>query len=274
VIAYLHAAILGLVQGITEFLPVSSSGHLILIPKLFGWPDQGTAFDITMHVATLSAVAIYFRADIGAMLKSIFGRAINRDSQASRRLAMNLGIATIPAIIGGLLLGGFVETAGRNVVLVASLMIFVGLLFLLIERIAVLHKDLGKLTPTESLAIGIAQAAALLPGVSRSGATIITGMYNGLKRESATRFSFLLSIPAIILAAGYSALQLATGHETLAYPPLALLIGFVAALVSGLAAISFMMRFVKTYRLNAFAYYRIIFGIALLVLYFYGGFFH
>lgn len=267
--SYIHAAILGLVQGVTEFLPISSSGHLVVVPRLFGWEDQGVIFDIALHLATLLAVVIYFRTDIRSMVRGLLTKRPTRDSKLGRQLAIQIGLATIPILIAGLLLMNFINTSGRSVPVVAGLMIFVGLLFILIEKIAVPRKDLGKLVWSEALAVGIAQAAALLPGVSRSGATIVTGIYNGLKREAATRFSFLLAIPAILMAGGYSVIKLFTDTQPMTYSWAALGVGFAAAFLSGLAAISFMMYFMKRSRLTPFAYYRIVFGLGLLGLYFF-----
>jgi undecaprenyl-diphosphatase len=271
---YIQSVILGVVQGLTEFLPISSSGHLVVLPKLFGWQDQGVIFDIAMHVATLLAVLVYFRTDVAAIGKSLFSRAATREVRSAKTLALHIGIATVPVLLTGIILSSFIETTGRQIISVASLMIFVGIIFLVVEKFATPRKDLQKLTWYDSLSIGLAQAAALLPGVSRSGSTIIAGIYTGLKREAATRFSFLLAIPAIVLAGGYSVLKLLLERPELVYSPLAIVAGFGAAFVSGLIAIAFMMAFVKKHRLNIFAYYRILFGLALIAVYlFYGGIF-
>jgi undecaprenyl-diphosphatase len=270
--AYIHAGVLGLVQGLTEFLPISSSGHLVVIPKLLGWTDQGVGFDIVLHLATLTAVLIYFRKDLSAVLQGTFTKSYTREAKMGRKLGMELAIATIPVVLVGALLVGYLSDATRNTLVVAGLMIFVGIIYLLVEKISIPRKDLTKLTKLESISIGLAQAAALLPGVSRSGSTIVAGMYNGLKREAAARFSFLLAIPAIFLAGGYSALQVLTGKESFAYPVGVIAVGFIAAVISGLAAINFMMQFVKTHTLNGFAYYLIVFGLGLIgFYYFYGG---
>lgn len=259
-----QAAVLGVVQGLTEFLPISSDGHLIVVPRLLGWPDQGLAFDIAVHTATLAAVFIYFRADWKNIWTSLRTKAKTRDVLQSRRLLFLIAIATIPGALAGAILANFLEDTARSLVITACLMIFSGFMFLVVERISIAKKDLNKITWIEALSIGVAQAGAILPGVSRSGSTITAAIYHGLKREAAARFSFLMSAPIILIAAVYYGVKLIISPTPLGFDWTTLAVGFAAALISGLIAIKFMMVFLKKYKLNIFSYYLIALGIALL----------
>lgn len=262
----LQPAILGLVQGLTEFLPISSSGHLVIIRDIFQWPDQGPLFDAVLQLASVAALLVYFRIEVGLMIRSLNPKLTTHTVRQSRRLLGLLAISTIPVVVAGLLFPNLYENIARGLLPVAGMMIFVGLLFIVVERVTSDHRGLSKLTFFDALATGIAQMAALLPGVSRSGASIATGLYLGLKREDATRYAFLMGIPALALAGGYALLQLEFGKTAVEWSTLGL--GFAVAFLSSLAAISFMMRWFKHHKLFVFAGYRIVIGIGLIIWYF------
>lgn len=262
---YIETAILGVIQGLTEFIPISSSGHLILVREIFGFKDQGLAFDAVLHLATVLAILVYFRDDWKNIFTSLFQRKINRINTQSRRLFILILVTTIPAIGVALLFADTIENQFRTIIPVASLMILTGVMFIIVERIAQTKKDLSKLSFFDALSIGLAQALAILPGISRSGATIITGMYHGLKRETAARYSFLAATPIIILAGVYSLWQLGGVVERFTWDSLA--IGFVAAFLSGIGAIHLLLSFLKNNRLYIFSGYLIIVGTGLIVLY-------
>ncbi len=261
---FIQPAILGLVQGLTEFLPISSSGHLVIVRELFGWADQGALFDAVLHLATVIAILIYFRADWLGILASLNPKSTSHSVVQSRRLLWLLIISTVPVIAGGLLFPQLFTEDGRNLMIIAGLMIFAGLMFILVERIAHGRKNLSKLTFFDALSIGIAQLGAMLPGISRSGATIASGLYIGLKREEAARYAFLLGVPALILAGGYALLQIDLGNTAVNWTMLG--VGSGVSLISSFAAIAIMMRFLKHNKLYVFAGYLIVVGIALLVL--------
>jgi undecaprenyl-diphosphatase len=252
----LEAIILGLVQGLTEFIPVSSSGHLVLLHEAFGITENGLTFDVALHIGTLAALVIYFYQDIILLIKGILGK--NEYS----RLAWLIAAATVPAVISGMLLQDRAESAFRSVTLVAINLMAVALIMLAAEWFATRYKrkvQLEKVTPLQALAVGVAQAAAIVPGVSRSGSTITTGLFMGMDRVAATRFSFLLGIPitagAIVkVLSGEEAAQMANGEMHL------FVIGIVTALISGLFAIRFLLKFLAGHTLAAFAYYRLALG--------------
>lgn len=265
---YLQPLVLGLVQGLTEFLPVSSTGHLILVRELFGWEDQGLAFDVVMHLATLLAVVIYFWSDWKGMLASLLVKTPPknlRTHQGSRQLVRQLIIATIPAIVAGLALFNWLEAHTRNIIFVSITMVSVGLLFVLVEKVSSPKRDLTKATWRDALAMGLAQAVAVLPGVSRSGATIAAGIYMGLKRDEAARLSFLVGGIAIFLAGCFSAYKLLTSGSS-DFDWISLGVAFVAAFLSGWLAIKFMLMFLKNHGLIPFAIYRLIVGVALIII--------
>jgi undecaprenyl-diphosphatase len=265
---HIQAIILGLVEGLTEFLPISSSGHLVLVRELFGWEDQGLFFDMIVQFGTLFAIAVYFWPDWVAFYKSLFPgktKVITQAVRDTRRLLGFILIANIPILIGALGLMSFVESEVRQTVYVASVMIAIGVLFLVIDKIGVPRRSLNKLTIYDIVSVGLAQAAAVIPGVSRSGATISAGIYQGLKREEAARLSYLIGAPAILMAGVYSIYQfIKNPSPNLDW--LALGLAFIAAFVSGYLAIRFMLKYLQSHNLHSFAYYRIIVGTILLLI--------
>ena len=267
------SVILGLIQGLTEFIPISSSAHLIIVPWLFGWTDpvlRSLTFDVSLHLGTLLALIVFFAADwvrlIGAWFKSIFQFRIGADPD--RRLAWFILVACIPGAIAGVLLEGKIEALfhpegaplARNAMLaMAAIIALLAVLLLLADRLARHERPIGKMRWLDSVLIGLSQALAIFPGVSRSGSTITTGLALGLQREAAARFSFLLSAPIIAGAGAKSLLDLAqsvkagtvTGTELTLFP-----IGFVAAAVSGFFCIKYLLRFLQKHTAAVFVYYR------------------
>lgn len=256
-----EAIILGLVQGLTEFIPVSSSGHLVLFHQAMGITANGLTFDVALHFGTLMALLIYFHKDIVLLTKGFFGK------NEYTKLARLIALATIPAVVAGVLLEGSAESAFRSARLVAVNLMVVAVFMLAAEWFATRYKrktQLEKVTPKQALAVGAAQALAIVPGVSRSGATITTGLFAGLDRVAATRFSFLLGIPITAGAiakvmSGDNATQL-IGNESSIF-----IVGIITALLSGLFAIRFMLKYLAGHTLAVFAYYRIVLGALVLV---------
>lgn len=254
----IEAAISGVVQGLTEFLPVSSSGHLVLLSKLFGEGENTLLFDVALHAGTLLALLIYFHKDIVLLARALVVRS------AHTRVAWLLAAATIPAVISGVVLQSFAEDTFRSAVLVGCNLIFVGLLMFVAERVARQQtKKLETVSPKQALIMGVAQALAVIPGVSRSGSTITAGLFMGLDRVTATRFSFLLGVP-IIFGALIKVLS-DGGTEAFSNQMSIFIVGVFAAFVSGLLAIRFMLRYLAKHSLAVFAYYRIALGILVLL---------
>lgn len=265
---YIQAFVLGLVQGLTEFIPVSSTGHLVLVREVLGWPDQGLFFDMVIQFATLFAVVVYFWKDWSNFFISLLpakSNTVTRQVAQSRKLAIYILIANIPTIISALILLPIIGGEARSTIYISVMMVGVGLLFLVIEKIGRPSRDLSKMTIFDSIAIGLGQAASVIPGVSRSGATISTGIYQGFKREEAARFSFLVGAPAIFMAGVYSLIELfRVGPVGVDWGSLAL--AFVVAFVAGYLAIRFMLGYLKSHNLIPFAYYRIIVGSILIII--------
>lgn len=262
---FVQAIVLAIVQGLSEFLPISSSGHLILIPHFFGWSDQGLAFDVAVHVGTLLALLIYFRRQLGTMvvswLDSVFRRRHTRDS----RLAWQILVATVPVGLAGLLFADFIEANLRNPLFVAGTLTVFGLLMYAADRLGRGARDEFALSWPQALAIGCAQALALMPGTSRSGITMTAGRALGLTRSGAARFSFLLAVPGIGAAGAYEGLKLVTSPGPVEWGPM--VVGVVFAALSGIACIHFLIRFIERIGLLPFTVYRVLIA-ALIVLHF------
>ena len=268
----LQAIILGIVQGLTEFLPISSSGHLIIVPWLFNWhflldnPDLNKTFDVALHLGTFIAVLVYFWREVvrlvGAWVRSITRRSL---ADPEGRLAWLLLVSTIPAAFFGVAFESFIEDRLGKPWIIAVMMIVFALVMFVIDHLARLDRDLEALTWTDAILIGFAQALALCPGVSRSGITMMTGLALRLDRESAARYSFLLSIPVIGGAAAYKALEVArSGLPSGTATPF--LVGILSAAVSGMLAIWFVLAYLKRHNFNLFVIYRIVVGVAILIL--------
>lgn len=271
---FFESVILGIVQGLTEFIPVSSSGHLIILPKIFQWRDFGLAFDVALHLGSVVALIIYFWKDWVLILSQFYNHIVKHKQYEMMESGGMYGkqfipilVACVPAAIVGLLWDDIIEEKLRNPYLVIIPMALVGLVMLLGEKIGKRSRPLDKMTYKDYIIIGLSQAMALFPGVSRSGATITAGLFLNLKREAAARFSFLLSMPVIV---GAGALQLFKGFIKEGIPPSDLpmfVVGFVVAGISGYVAIRFLMGFVQKRSVAAFAFYRFAFALFVLLAY-------
>jgi undecaprenyl-diphosphatase len=257
----LAAALLGAVQGLTEFLPVSSSAHLILARAFFGWTADtdaplGLPFEVACHLGTLAAVIVYFRADLAALVRAIPAAFSQAPGVHGRRLWL-IAAGTVPIlIVGGLIWSDRIEHATRTPLVAAVALLVGAVLLLAIERAGERTKGEEALTMPGALLIGVAQSAALIPGVSRSGATIAAGMALGLRRDAAARFTFLMSIPAILAAAGKQGLELRhavfTSEDAMLFA-----IGISTSAVVGYLTVKYFVRFLGRHRLDVFAWYRV-----------------
>ena len=262
----LEAIVLGIVQGLTEFLPISSSAHLRIVPAFAGWEDPGAAFTAVTQLGTIAAVLLYFRRDLirigRAWGASIFQPDRRRDPDA--RLGWIIVLGTIPIGILGLVFKDQIESGARSLYLIGTTLIVLGLVLLLAERVGTRDRGVESIGLRDGLVIGVAQAAALVPGVSRSGATITAGLFLGLEREAAARFSFLLSVPAIVLSGLFELGSIGSGEHDVGAGPL--VVATILAFVVGYASIAFLLRFLATHSTVVFVAYRIVLGVAVLAL--------
>jgi undecaprenyl-diphosphatase len=259
----IQALVMGLVQGLTEFLPISSSGHLVLVPWLFGWKDpfiDSVAFTVVLHMGTLLALLVYFWRDWLTLIPAGLAAIRDRSFQGNqdRKMAFLLVVATIPAVLVGPIFESKFEDLVREPARIA-LMLCVGAAILwLADRWGARKREMDSLTFRESLGIGIAQVVALVPGISRSGISISAGLFVGLNREAAARFSFLMATPVIGGAGVWEARKFFT-HEAGPSPEMnVIVIGFVAAAISGILAVHFMLEFLRRQPLTAFVVYRVV----------------
>ncbi len=264
----LQVVILALIQGIAEFLPISSSAHLIIAPWLLGWHDPGLTFDVALHVGTLVAVVAYFFRSWVQIILHGFGVQYGNDEMLRQnpRLLWLLVIGTIPGGVAGFLLEKQAESTFRSPFLIGAMMILIGVVMWMAERMGSRQRNLGAVTVADSLTIGTAQALALIPGVSRSGITITAGLFRNLDRVAAARFSFLLATP-IIAGAAVKKLYDVIKHGGIPvdmHTPFAL--GIVVSGLSGLAVIALFLQFLQRRGLYFFIYYRLIFGIIVIAL--------
>ena len=260
-----QAIILGILQGLTEFLPISSSAHLFIFSQLFGWTDPGAAFTAVTQIGTETAVILYFAKDILRILRAWFGQFAHPGTRGDPDVRMGwlVIIGTIPIGLLGFLFSDQIETVARNLYLVAFTLIFFGVLLGIADRTARTLHGLGELTVRDGLIYGLCQALSLIPGVSRSGATITAGLFMGYTREAATRYAFLLAIPAVLASGVYQALDIGS-DPAVAWGPtiLATLIAFVI----GYAVIAWLIRYVSSNSYMPFVFYRIGLGTLVLVL--------
>ena len=261
----LHAFILALVQGFTEFLPISSSAHLILVPMLSDWPDQGLAFDVAVHFGTLTAVVAYFRVELAGMTSSWFRSLGSRYPDEEAKLAWAVLLGTIPLGIFGILFHDFIETSLRSPLVIATTTIGFGALLWYADVKGPQTRCEYRLTAGRIAVIAFAQALALIPGTSRSGATITAGLLVGLDRKAAARFSFLLSIPAILMAAGYETRNLLVAGDVVEWMPM--LTGVVVSAVSAYACIHIFLKLLDRVGMLPFVIYRFVLGVVLFVLF-------
>jgi undecaprenyl-diphosphatase len=257
-----QAIVLGVVQGLTEFLPVSSSGHLIVVPALLGWHDpfiDSLAFSVMLHMATLLALLVYFRADwlrlIPAGLAAIQDRSLGDDPD--RRLAWLLVVATIPAVIAGVALNDAIETVFREPRLVAVTLVIGAAILFVADRVGSHSKGVDSISFPIAAGIGAAQALALVPGVSRSGISISAGLFAGLDREAAARYAFLMATPITAGAGLWELRKIVGGEAGVDLPLVPLVAGMVAALISGLLAIAVLLRYLRTHGVGVFVGYRL-----------------
>jgi len=248
-----QAVILGLVQGLGEFLPISSSAHLVLIPWFFHWTYQGLAVDVALHLGTLVAVVAYFWRD---WLNLLLG-AVKGSHTLEGRLFWYLVLASLPGAVFGYLLESWAETVFRTPVLVGAMLIFLGLILYWADRKGAKKFGIDRIGFWQSLIIGLSQALAIIPGVSRSGITMTAGLFTGLTREGAARFSFLLSVPIIFGAGALKVPDLAAHPEMV---DLSFFVGVFVSIVTGIVGIGFLLRYVKTRDYLLFVWYRFLLG--------------
>lgn len=247
----LHALVLALVQGFTEFLPISSSGHLILVPELLGWPDQGLGFDIAVHLGTLIAVVAYFRRELLAMVL-----ALARPRSADFDLALKLVIATVPTGLAGLAFADVVETSLRSAAVIAATTAGFGVVLWAADGLGRGRRTEHALSWRDALAIGCAQALALIPGTSRSGITMTMGLALGMSREAAGRFSFLLAVPAIAMASVWQLREFAAAGEPVPWGVLG--IATAAAAATAFVTIALFLNLIGRLGMGVFAGYRLL----------------
>lgn len=263
---YINAIIFGIVQGVTEFLPISSSGHLVILHRFISLPVQNElAFDVVLHSATLLAVIWFFREDISRLLKSWLKSFTGYRDEFSK-ISWLIILATVPAGLAGWLFGDIIESVFRSPIVVAVMLIVVGALFIVLEKVGRKTDELKNLNWSKSLIIGLVQAIALIPGTSRSGITIIAGLFAGLKREAAVRFSMLLSIPVIFGASAAKIPQIFKA-DFIGKESALLAIAFFVSFISGIVAIKYFLKFAKEHSLNVFAFYRFVLAIAIIIIY-------
>ena len=261
----IQVVVLAIVQGLTEFLPISSSGHLVLVPVFFGWTDQGLAFDVAVHFGSLLAVLAFFRRDIAGLLRGgvqVLGAKVE---SIEARMALGIALGTIPAALAGLTLAGWIEANLRSVNVVVITLSGYAVLMILADRLGRRSRNIASITLKDAILIGIAQALALIPGTSRSGVTITAALALGFERQDAARFSFLLAVPVILLATVFSLIGLLGGEESVAWGQLA--IGVVVSGIVAYLSIEFFMRFVSRIGLMPFAIYRLLLAAVILYVY-------
>ncbi len=262
----IKAVILGIVQGLTEFLPISSTAHLRIVPAFFGWDDPGAAYSAVIQIGTMLAVIIYFLKDLlriySKVIKNLFEKKFITDVDS--KLGWYIIIGTIPIIIFGLLLEDLIANEFRSIYLISFTLIFFAIILAIAEKYSKKNLDLNGLTLPKTLIVGIAQSFALIPGASRSGVTITGGLFAGFNRETAARFSFMLSVPAVLLSGVYEFYKIFP--QLTQQGALSLIFATVFSFISGILAIEFLLRYLRTHSTYIFIWYRILLGILLLVL--------
>lgn len=255
----IQAVVLALLQGLTEFLPISSSAHLILLPVLLGWQDQGLAFDVAVHIGTLTAVVAYYRKDVINIISAWFGSIFGKGSTEDSKLAWYVILGTIPVGLVGISLPDVIETSLRSPIVIASSTIVFAILLWIAEKRA--KEVRSSFNLVDAIVIGLFQALALIPGTSRSGITITAGLLTGLKREQAARFSFLLSIPVIALAGMVKGLDLYQSNEPVMWD--LIWIGIALSAVVAYLTIGWFLKLLDKVGMIPFVYYRLILGVIL-----------
>ena len=257
---FIQAIVFGAVQGLTEFLPISSTAHLILLPWFMGWPDPGLSFDVALHLGTLVALLIYFWNDWIALARSSLNLVRGNTNDPNARMAFFIVVATIPGGLAGALFESKVETVLRSPLIISFTLIALALVLAGAELKGRRKKDLGQMSLIDALTVGLAQAIAIIPGVSRSGVTITAALFKGIKRDAAARFSFYLSTPIIAGAVAKKMLDIAKAGFTVdQITPF--IVGIVSAGIVGYLSIAFLLRYLQTHNTFLFVYYRIALGI-------------
>ena len=263
-----EAIVLGITQGLTEFLPISSTAHLRIVPAFAGWEDPGAAFTAVVQLGTMVAVLLYFREDlmrIGlAWLRSLRDASLRRTLDA--RLGWYIVLGTAPIAIFGFAFRDQIENGARDLYLISIMLILLGLVLLAAEEVGTKRRSIEEINQRDGIVIGIAQALALIPGVSRSGATISAGLFRGFNRESAARYSFLLSVPAVVLSGMFELLKIIGGSEHQTAGAGALIVATLTAFVVGYASIAWLLRYLTRHSTMIFVVYRIALGVLTLVL--------
>jgi undecaprenyl-diphosphatase len=267
-VSLLEAIVLGITQGLTEFLPISSTAHLRIIPAFAGWEDPGAAFTAVTQLGTMAAVLLYFRHDLRrisiAWLRSLREPALRR--QLDARIGWYIVLGTVPIGIFGVLFKDQIENGARDLYLIGTMLIALGLLLLLAEKVGTRDRSIEQIRTRDGFSIGMAQALALIPGVSRSGSTITAGLFLGFNRTAAARFSFLLSVPAVVLSGLFELGSILSGKEGEATSLFELALATVLAFLTGYAAIAFLLRYLTSHSTLIFVAYRVILGTVVLVL--------
>ncbi|MGN0063852.1 MAG: undecaprenyl-diphosphate phosphatase [Nocardioides sp.] len=258
----LKAVVLGVLQGLTEFLPISSSAHLRIFPEIFGWGDPGAAFTAVVQIGTELAVLIYFRKDIwriaSAWVRSLFQPEWR--GHVDSRMGWYIIVGSLPIVVLGIALKDIIEKDFRNLWITATMLVVMGLVLGVADRVGATDKAINRMTMRDAVLLGLAQAAALVPGVSRSGATISMGRALGYDREAATRFAFLLAIPAVVGAGLFTLPDIAENDNAYGWGPT--IVGLVVSFVVGYAAIAWLLRYVSTKSYTPFVLYRVLLGLA------------
>jgi undecaprenyl-diphosphatase len=267
-VSLLEAIVLGIAQGLTEFLPISSTAHLRIVPAFAGWPDPGAAFTAVTQLGTMAAVLLYFRDDLlrisRAWLRSLRDPLVRR--QLDARIGWYIVLGTIPIGIFGVLFKDQIETGARDLYLIGTTLIVLGLALLLAEKVGRRDRTIDQIRTRDGFVIGLAQALALVPGVSRSGATITAGLFMGLDRTAAARFSFLLSIPAVVLSGLLELGSILSGEEGETTSAFGLLVATTLAFLVGYASIAFLLRYLTSHSTGIFVAYRVGLGVLVLAL--------
>ncbi|GAA5121681.1 undecaprenyl-diphosphate phosphatase [Alloalcanivorax gelatiniphagus] len=262
----LKAVVLGIIQGLTEFLPISSSAHLRIFPELLGWGDPGAAFTAVIQIGTELAVLIYFRRDIwrigSAWVRSLFQPEYR--GTLDSRMGWYIIVGSLPIVVLGVLLKDLIERDFRNLWIIGTTLVVLGVVLGIADRVGRTDRSIGKITLKDAVLMGAAQATALIPGVSRSGATISMGRFLGFEREAATRFAFLLAIPAVVGAGLFELKEIPHGNNDFGWGPT--ITATVVSFVVGYAAIAWLLRYVSTRSYTPFVVYRILLGAGTLIL--------
>lgn len=262
----LQAVVLGIVQGLTEFLPISSSGHLAIVPKFLGWEDPGAAYTAVVQIGTEIAVVLYFWRDIWTIgsgwVKGLFSAEAREAHEW--RMGWFIIIGSLPIVALGLLLQDMIDREFRNLWVIGSTLIVLGVVLGIAERVGRRVKPIAELNTRDAILLGLAQAGALVPGVSRSGATISMGLFLGYERAAATRYAFLLAIPAVVGAGLYKLKDIGDGSNTYGWGPT--IVGTVVSFAVGLAVIHWLLKYVSTRSYAPFVAYRIGLGSLVLIL--------